>query len=276
MDPLDLVEWVEAEVDLLRAAMGGRVVAVGVAAPGPLDAGRGLITRSSNLGWEDVPIASMLGQRLGVPTALEDDANTAALGEWRFGAGIGADPLGYITVSSGIGGGIVAGGAIVRGARGNAGEIGHLSVDPTGPRCACGRRGDVESFAGGAALARRARQVWPRKTLTDGRPSPRTASEVFQAALAGDAQATRLVDDATSALAVAIAAMAAVVDPAVIVVGGSIGLGQRRSIRRAAALARQRVMRENAASLRIKAAALGHESVLAGAADLALRVRGRR
>ncbi len=270
--PADLVDWVAGEVGQSIERGGGRVLAVGVAAPGPLDASNGVITRSSNLGWADVPIAAMLGERLDVPVALEDDANTAALGEWHFGAGAGADPMGYLTVSSGIGGGIVVGGQVVRGANGNAGEVGHLQVDPDGPRCACGRRGDVESFAGGSSLARRAKQAWPRRTATGASPAPRTPEEVFRAAREGDPTARRLVDDAAVALSVSLAAMASVVEPAVVVVGGSIGLGQPRLIRRAASLARKRVMRENGASLRVVPAALGQESVLAGAADLGLRL----
>jgi glucokinase len=274
--PSACVDWVARQVDRVTAGGSGRVVAVGVAAPGPLDATHGIITRSSNLGWEDVPIAAMLSERLGAPVSLEDDANTAALGEWHFGAGEGADPMGYLTVSSGIGAGIVAGGDIVRGATGNAGEVGHIVIDPSGPRCACGRRGDVESYAGGAALARRARATWPQRRLADGRPAPREAADIFRAARGGDPDAVRLVDDAIEALATALAAMAAVVEPAVVVVGGSIGLGQRKVIGRAATLARRRVLRENGASLRIAAAALGHESVLAGAADRALRLIASR
>ena len=162
-DPGALVDWVETEVGRFKDRSGGRVAAIGVAAPGPLDA-TGVVLRSSNLGWRDVPLSGMLGERLGAPVALEDDANTAALGEWQFGAGVGTDPFAYLTVSSGIGGGIVAAGQIVRGARGNAGEVGHLVIDPAGPRCACGRRGDVESYAGGAALSRQARRIWPRAT----------------------------------------------------------------------------------------------------------------
>lgn len=270
-DPEVLVEWIEAAVGRARSVAGGPIASVGVAAPGPLEAGRGVITRFFNLGWEDVPIATMLGERLGVPAALEDDANTAALGEWHFGAGAGADPCAYLTISSGIGGGVVAGGRLVRGAGGNAGEVGHIVVDPSGPRCACGRRGDVESLAGGNALARRARRVWPQRMLSDGTPAPRSAESVFRAARAGDPRAAELVEQAAQALAAALAAFSAVVDPEVIVVGGSIGLRQRRLVRRATTLARRRVMRENGASLRVVPAALGAESVLAGAADLALR-----
>lgn len=275
-DATALVDWVTREARRLVEADGGALAAAGLAAPGPLDAERGIVTRSSNLGWSDVPITTMVGDALSIPVALEDDANTAALGEWHFGAGHGADPMGYLTVSSGIGGGLVADGSSIRGAAGNAGEVGHIVIDPSGPRCACGRRGDVESYAGGAALARRARQVWPRRTLPDGRPAPRDAADVFRLAREGDVDAGRLVDDAADALATALAAMAAVVEPAVIVVGGSIGLGQRQFIRRATTLARRRVLRENGDSLRVAPAALGHESVLAGAADLALRLVGSR
>lgn len=273
-DPAALVEWIADAVDRSPLRTDGHVASIGVAAPGPLDASAGVVTRSSNLGWQDVPLALMLSQRLGAPAALEDDANTAALGEWRFGAGRGADPFAYVTVSSGIGGGLIVAGDIVRGSSGNAGEIGHIVIDPSGPRCACGRRGDVESFAGGAAMARRARTLWPRRQTGDGGLAPRSAEEVFRAAQEGDGLAVGLVSDATEALATAFAALAAVVEPEAIVVGGSIGLGQRRMIQRAGTLARKRVLRENAKSLRIKAAALGQESVLAGAADLGLRLMG--
>jgi len=271
VDPVELVAWIGDESERLRAGVDGRLVAVGIAAPGPLESASGMVTRSSNLGWHDVPLGPMVGERLQVPAALEDDANTAALGEWHFGAGRGADPLGYVTVSSGIGGGVVVGGEIVRGASGNAGEVGHIVIDPDGPRCSCGRRGDVESYAGGTSLARRARQAWPRSRTSEGRPAPRTAEEVFRAARGGDPQAVLIVNEATEALAAAFAAMAAVVEPETIVVGGSIGLGQRRVIRRAESLARRRVMRENGESLRVRLAELGDESVLAGAAHLALR-----
>ena len=249
-DPADLVAWIADAVERSPLRQAGRVAAIGVAAPGPLDARAGVVTRSSNLGWHNVPLAPMLSERLGAPAALEDDANTAALGEWRFGAGHAADPFAYVTVSSGIGSGVIVTGDIVRGSSGNAGEVGHIVIDANGPRCACGRRGDVESFAGGAAMARRARTVWPRRQLPDGGRAPRTASEVFVAARKGDVLARGLVGDAIEALAAAFAALAAVIEPEVIVVGGSIGLGQPGMVRRAANLARKRVLRENARSSR--------------------------
>jgi glucokinase len=269
-DPVDLVGWIARAVERLGAT--GGLAAVGVAAPGPVNAATGVVTRSSNLGWNDVPLTAMLSERLGVPAALDDDANTAALGEWSFGAGRGADPFAYLTVSSGIGGGIIVAGQVVRGATGNAGEVGHIVIDPAGPACSCGRRGDVESYAGGVSLARRARLVWPAPELPDGRAAPRTAADVFRAARGGEPAAEAIVAEAVAALATAFAALAAVIEPGVIVVGGSIGLGQRRFVRRAARLARRRVMDENGRSLRVEPAALGGESVLAGAASFALRL----
>jgi len=270
-----LVGWIVREAGRLSASAEGELIAAGIAAPGPLDAEHGVVTRSSNLGWSDVPITAMVSKRLGVPAALEDDANTAALGEWHFGAGRGADPFGYVTVSSGIGGGIVVGGNLVRGVGGNAGEVGHIVIDADGPPCACGRRGDVESYAGGAALARRAAETWPGGSTEDGKPAPATAEEIFEAARHGDAQAASLVDDAITALAVVFAAVASVIEPEIIVVGGSIGLGQRGAIREAEGRARERALAENGRSLHVEAAALGEESVLAGAADLALRTSSR-
>jgi len=160
-------------------------------------------------------------------------------------------------------------------AGGNAGEVGHIVIDADGPPCACGRRGDVESYAGGAALARRAAETWPGGSTEDGKPAPATAEEIFEAARHGDAQAASLVDDAITALAVVFAAVASVIEPEIIVVGGSIGLGQRGAIREAEGRARERALAENGRSLHVEAAALGEESVLAGAADLALRTSSR-
>jgi len=272
-DPAALVDWIAGRVDGLALDVPA---AIGVAAPGPLDVVTGIVTRSSNLGWEGVPLGAMMTDRLGAPVIIEDDANAAALGEWRFGAGEQADPFAYLTVSSGIGGGVVVGGAIVRGVDGNAGEVGHIVLDPDGPQCACGRRGDVESFAGGTALERRARGAWPDGLTQDRVRAPRTAAEIFAAARRGDVTARGIVDDAIAAVAMALGAFAAVLEPQRFAVGGSIGLRQRGMVRKAAAMARRKVMAENGRSIDVRTAALGAESVLAGAAVLAQRRAERR
>jgi glucokinase len=175
----------------------------------------------------------------------------------------------YLTISSGIGSGVVLGGRLLPGAHDLAGEVGPLVVDRRGPRCQCGNRGCIEAYASGGGLARRARLAWPHATTPDGRPAPRSAAGVFRAARQGDPDARRLADEAAEALALGIASLGAILDPEVIVVGGTVGLAQRRLVRRAATLARRRCMRELAEQLRVTWAGLGGESVLAGAGVLA-------
>lgn len=269
-DPVAALGAIAAAADrLLREHGRGAITAAAIVAPGPLDAAAGRIDFSPNLGWRDVPLAGWLATRLGIPVALEDDATAAALGEAYAGAGRGADPFAYLTVSSGVGAGVVVGGRSMRGAHGLAGEVGHLVIDPKGPRCGCGRQGDVEAYAGGASLARRARATWPGRRLADGTAAPRDAASVFARARAGDPDAMILAEEAAEAVARAIAALASVLDPAVIAVGGSLALGQPWLRRRALALARRRAMAETGRRLVVVSAALGEESCLAGAIVLA-------
>ncbi len=268
-EPAALVEALAVALADLAAEAGGPLEAVGAGAPGPLDAARGIVLHSPNQGWHDVPLGPLLAARLGVPVGLDDDANCGALGEALLGAGRGADPVAYVTVSTGIGAGIVAHGLVLHGAHGTAGEVGHLVVDPEGPRCGCGRRGCVEAFAAGSGLERRARVAWPGARRSDGSPAPRTAAEVLRAARAGDGEARHLVADGAAALGLALAALVAAVDPERIVVGGSIGLAHRAYVARAARAARRRTIRGTGAGVTVLPAALGGASVLAGAAVIA-------
>ncbi len=261
----------------LRAALGDRdLLAVGVAAPGPLDPGSGLIIHSPNLGWRSNAFGPALSAALGVPVSLEDDANAGALGEAIAGGGVGADPFVFLTLSTGVGAGVIVGGRIVHGAHQAAGEVGHFTVDPAGPRCACGGRGHVEAYIGGAALAARARQAWPDGRRADGAPAPRDAAGILAAARSGEPVARGLAEDAVGALAVAIAVIAAALDPERIVVGGSLGLGQRWLLRRAVTLARRRVTPAAGRSLTVVPASLGASAPLVGAAIIASRRVGGR
>ena len=154
----------------LLAQVPGRLVAIGVSFGGPVDAARGLVRLSHHVpGWEEIPLADQLQAELGVPAAVDNDANVAALGEWRFGAGQGAASLLYVTISTGIGGGWVLGGRIWGGADGMAGEIGHMIVRPGGAPCACGRRGCAEAEASGWAIAAKARDRAERRKTKDER-----------------------------------------------------------------------------------------------------------
>jgi glucokinase len=155
-----------------------QLAAVGVSAPGPLDAGTGLVLGPPNLpGWERVPVVARLEAALGRPVFLENDANAAALAEWRFGAARGLRDVAFLTTSTGVGAGLILGGRLHRGHRGAAGEVGHSAVEWSGEPCACGLRGCLEAYVGGAAWTRRLRGLVPPGSAV--------------AALAGGADAVR-------------------------------------------------------------------------------------
>ncbi|MEP7036904.1 MAG: ROK family protein, partial [Acidobacteriota bacterium] len=136
-----------------------KLVAVGIGCPSPLDVEKGLVMSPSNLrDWNNFPIVKLFQSRFNVPVALDNDANTAALGEYVYGAGRGYKNVVYITVSTGIGGGIILNGEILHGVSFGAGELGHTIVQPDGIRCNCGSIGCLETICAGVHIARRARE----------------------------------------------------------------------------------------------------------------------
>ncbi len=250
-----------------------RPASVGIGVPGPLDAGAGIVEYSTNLGWRHLPLAGLVSERFGgVPTVIDDDANTGALGEAVAGAGRGADPFVYLPLGTGLGSGVIVGGRIVPGAHGAAGEVGHMAVhDRDGPRCNCGRRNCVEVWCSGIGLARRAREAWPEPRLADGSRAPRDAAAVFDLARAGDPAALELVARARHAFAIGIAALLASLDPAVVSIGGSVGLAEAAFARAAFREATGLVHWSGGRRVRLRRPRLGGRSVLAGAAVLGLR-----
>jgi glucokinase len=168
-----------------------RIAAIGVSAPGPVDVRNGEVVEPPNLpGWGRVPLAAWIEAGLGGPVALENDANAAALAEWRFGAGRGHRDIVYLTMSTGVGGGLILAGRLYRGHHGNAGELGHITLEAGGEHCACGLRGCFEAYAGGAAWAKRLREVTPvGSTVAElaGGPERVTPEHLVAAAHSGDA-----------------------------------------------------------------------------------------
>lgn len=206
------------------------LVAVGVGCGGPLDAERGIIQDPPNLpGWTDVPLVAWLHDAFERPVHLDNDANAAALAEHRWGAGRGCESIVYLTISTGIGGGVVIGERLLRGANGNAAEIGHMSVKFDGWPCVCGRRGCLEAFASGTNIARRAREA-----VADGAPSVMTnlagsvaaitAKTVADAARRGDPVARRIWDETTDVLGAGLANVLNLFNPSRIVLGGGVTL----------------------------------------------------
>ena len=224
----DLATLSERGRELLREADVEResLASVGVSAPGPLNVETGRVIDAPNLeGWVDVPISRELGRAFDAPVRLENDANAAALAEWRFGAGQGASNLIYLTMSTGLGAGLVLDGRLYRGATYQAGEVGHMPLVPDGRLCSCGLRGCFEAYAGGAALAEIIREDIANGTrtaileLADGIPAQISARHWIAAIRAGDAYAETLRQSFVARLAQGVAMLVATFDPECVVLG---------------------------------------------------------
>src|SRR5450759_771060 len=149
-----------------------------VASPGPLDTTAGIVFDPPNLlGWKVVPLRDMLMAALGVPTVIVNDANVAALGEFHFGAGRGTRNLVYLTISTGIGGGVVVDGVLLEGTSGSGGELGHMTIDRDGPLCPCGNIGCLEALGSGLAIARRYGEALAERHGIVGPDPPATARD---------------------------------------------------------------------------------------------------
>ncbi len=262
---------------LARELLGGeRPAAIGVSFGGPVDFTTGTVRLSHHVpGWENVPLQAVLEAEFGAPARVDNDANVAALGEHRFGAGQGCDSLLYITISTGVGGGWILNGQPWRGQDGMAGEIGHVTVDPAGPVCLCGKRGCVERLASGPYLAQRARERLEQepgrgaglRALVSDDLARVDARLVAQAAAQGDELAQSVLAEAGHALGVGIGNAANLVNPARFVLGGGVtkaGEGWWQAVRAAArATALPEVLFE------IVPAGLGDDAPLWGAVALA-------
>jgi glucokinase len=204
----------------------GDLHALGLSAPGPLDPERGVVLEAPNLsGWSEVPITEQIGGALGVPCRLENDANAAALAEWRFGAGQGSSHMLYLTMSTGVGAGLILNGALYRGAHSSAGEFGHVSVVPGGRKCPCGLRGCLEAYTSGSGIAAQIRedvaagQAEQILALAGGDPQKVSARLWTEALRAGDSYAQSLKEKFIDHLAQGLAALVIGLDPERIVLG---------------------------------------------------------
>ncbi|MCR4425330.1 MAG: ROK family protein [Firmicutes bacterium] len=204
------------------------VDAVTIGSPGPVDPTGEVVLDAPNLGWKCVPAARIVGEALGRTVFLENDANLAALAENRLGAGRGTSHMIYITVSTGIGSGLILGGQLYRGFSGSAGELGHVTMVKDGPLCGCGNRGCLEAVASGTAIGRRGQEVACRPTgegilrAGGGDASRVDASVVAAAARAGDRAALAILHDAFEYLGIAVANVLNLLNLQMVVVGGGV------------------------------------------------------
>lgn len=249
---------VAAIVELVHE-LDARAAPVGIGAAGFVDASRRSVLFAPNLHWVDVPLARLVAAAVDGPVVLENDANAAAWGEARFGAGIGVGSLVLVTVGTGIGGGVVLDGALVRGGFGVAGEFGHLPVVHDGLPCPCGQRGCWEQYASGTALSR---AVHERLGDVD-------AADVLRA---GDRTALACLDETARWLGTGLAALAALLDPELIVIGGGVIENGDRLLDPARSEFRRRLPAgDHRPVAEIRAARLGPAAGMVGAADLARR-----
>jgi len=246
------------------------VAGVGIGVPG-VTTSEGTVVLAPNLNWRQVPFKRVLAERLGTRVELDNDANVAALGEARIGAGGGCDSLVLLTLGTGIGGGIILGGRALHGSSFAAGEVGHICVLPDGPRCACGLRGCLEALASGPAMVRLVQDRLSAGTpsvLVDG--DGLTPEAICSAAASGDGLGQAAVDHVAEYLGIAIANIIALLSPEVIALGGGISAAGDVLLKPILSAAESRSLEGMFEHTRILAATLGNNAGSIGAALLVL------
>lgn len=275
LGPNAIFENIAAALHELAGENDSAVVAIGVGSPAPIDVSNGLIMSPSNLrDWDRFPIVDLLGERFSVPVRLENDANAAALAEYLYGAGRGYENLFYVTISTGIGGGIIINGEIYDGICTAAGEIGHTIVQPDGVRCNCGSRGCLETICAGVHIARRTKEL-----LATGKSSviiemvpdidQITAKTVVEAVRRNDPLAVGVWEETCRYLAIGLGNAVTLLAPEIVVIGGGIAAAGELLFEPIRRLIPEYVSMIPADRINIAPAALGTESGFRGAVAIA-------
>jgi glucokinase len=260
----------------LESVAPSELHSVSIAAAGAIDFEKGIVTASPNLpGWNNIPLRDIIGEKYGVETFLINDASAAALGEYHFGVGRGVSNLIYLTVSTGIGGGIIINDRLYTGVCGGAGEIGHTTVDINGPRCNCGNIGCLETLASGTAVAKEAirRISGGEKSslagMVGGRIEDITAEAVGVAARDGDRLALEVVSRAAGFLGVGMVNLVNIFNPEMIIVGGGMVRMGDLLLGPARRVVKERAFSLPARAVRIVPARLGDHAGVLGVAVFA-------
>lgn len=216
--------------DACLPAARDRAIGIGVGVAGQVDPGTGTVLYAPNLDWRDFPLKKRLEGALGMPVSVLNDVQAATYGAWVHGAGRGAQDLVCVFVGTGVGGGVIAGGRLLQGCSGSAGELGHMTIDLRGPPCRCGNHGCLEAYVGGWAIARRAREALAADAAAGERllglagadPGRVTAELVATAVHEGDDLARRVVRETGEALAAGIASIVNAFNPCLVILGGGV------------------------------------------------------
>ncbi len=214
--------------DLIQSVMidDEKVEKIIVATPGPVNPVTGIISSTPNIPeWHDFPIGPNLSSHFKLPVKVGNDANLAALGEWRFGAGKGHKHLIYMTISTGIGGGVITDGKLLLGVNGLAAELGHVTIQPDGPVCSCGQSGHIESYTSGPSIARYVKEKIREGSHSSLKDLPIiTAKEITTAAINGDALAIEALSRAGFYLGMMLASFVQIFNPSIVIFGGGVSL----------------------------------------------------
>jgi len=254
------------------------VTGIGIGAAGAHDSQIGVITCSPNLpGWHNIPLRDIIQREFGLPTYLQNDCTLAALGEHRFGAGVGVDNLVYVGLGTGIGGGIIADGQVYTGTSGAAGEIGHMIIDVNGSPCKCGSYGCWENFASGRAVAQEAvRQMEAGvptavRRYAGGDVNRVTAQTVFQAAQDGDYIAHEIISRTAYYVGIGLVNLVNIFNPELILIGGGLSNMGSLLLDPAIEVVRERAFGISAKAVRIELVQLGDDAGALGAVALVLQ-----
>ncbi len=275
-----LARLVEHTISEGISATGGTradVLGVGIGSPGPLDLEAGVVIDAFNLGWKDFAVRDRLADAVGLPASLDNDANCATWGEYWLGAGRKTRHLVGVTIGTGIGGGVVLDGRLVRGASASTGEVGHMTIDFSGRRCKCGNYGCLEAYASGPNIAARAREgleAGVDSTLlavADGDLERITAVTVYEAARQGDAYAIEVMHETAKLLGAGIANIVNVLNPDMIVIVGGVTRAGDLLFHPLRSEVRRRAFRSAEQVCRIVPGELPETAGVIGAAGLFLR-----
>jgi glucokinase len=257
---------------------GVEVAGIGIGAAGAYDAERGAIAFSPNLpGWNNIPLRDIISREFGLPTYLQNDCTLAALGEHRFGAGVGVDNLVYVGLGTGIGGGIIADGQIYTGTSGAAGEIGHMIIDINGSLCKCGSYGCWENYASGRAIAQEAARQMEAgiptaiRRYAGGDATKVTAQKVLQAAQDGDYIAHEIISRTAYYVGIGLVNLVNIFNPELILIGGGLANMGSLLLDQATKVVQERVFEISAQAVRIELAQLGNDAAALGAVALVLQ-----
>lgn len=251
-----------------------RIDGLGIGVAGLVDGRKGLLKEATNFpGWRDVPLAAKMGEKLGIPVSMDNDANVAALGEYAFGAGRGAEHMMMVTLGTGVGGGLILEGKIYRGVWGAAGEFGHITIKKDGRRCACGRLGCVEAYVGAKGIIAEVVEnlsAYPASSLHGYEIDVLMPKDIYNEAKRGDELAIKVFKNVGENLGFGLGSVANLLNLECFVIGGGVALAGDLLINSAQQKLDEVALDNSEEPVRIVKASLGEHSGIVGAASLAM------